>query len=110
MVLTASRGRRRGYVVQTAYAVTVAVFTPVRAVVTTADAVQTVVDVGRDPTSTTRRFACVFVAFAPPPSSTLPAGHVAVALMIVFAAGAVTVVGVPVIICEPDGPVAPVGP
>jgi hypothetical protein len=84
--------------VQIAYAVTVAVFTPVKAVVTTAEAVQTVVEVGRDPTSTTRRFAWVFVTFAPPPSRTLPAGHVAVALMIVLATGAVTVVGVPVMI------------
>ena len=89
---------------------TVAVFAPVKAVVTTADAVPTVVDVGREPTNTTRRLACVFVTFAPPPSRTLPTGHVAVALMIVFAAGAVTVVGVPVITCEPVGPVAPVGP
>jgi hypothetical protein len=36
--------------VQIAYAVTVAVFVPVNPVVTTAEAVQTVVEVGREPT------------------------------------------------------------
>ncbi len=53
----------------------------------------------------------VVVTSAPPPSSTFVAGHVAVAVTVVFrAAFAPEVTGVPVIRCDPDGPAGPAGP